>query len=136
MEPMKKNAPVMDDHVADPEKYLLRTDNFVQKEEKAKKLSFHERRSLAVTKGRWRNHYKFVGMLPDFRGFEKINQVRVIKDKHFREKRMMILIFQWLSPDVMLLKMSNVCKKFYILSWNEELLKAFCFYNFGLKGYN
>ena len=38
---------------------------FVDKEVK---LSYHERR-MPENKLRWRNHFKFVGVLPDFRGF-------------------------------------------------------------------
>jgi hypothetical protein len=67
---------------------------------------------------------------------ERINQKRIIADKHFKEKRTMLNIFQWLSPDVMILKMTHVCRKFYILSWNLELLNKLCFYNFGTKAYN
>lgn len=38
---------------------------------KAKKLTYFDKR-LPENRLRWRNHYKFVGILPDFRGFEKV----------------------------------------------------------------
>ena len=49
---------------------------------------------------------------------------------------MLLNIFRWLPPDVMLLKMAKVCKKFYILTWNQELLNNLCFYSFGTQNYN
>jgi hypothetical protein len=45
-------------------------------------------------------------MLPDFRGFENTVCKRIIKDKHFKEKRMLLNIFMWLPPDNMLMKMA------------------------------
>ena len=32
--------------------------------------------------------------------------------------------------------MARVCKKFYILSWNQELVNKLCFFSFGQKRYN
>lgn len=103
-------------------------------------LSIHELRQYEtrkiMTKGKlWRNHFKFVGMLPDFRGFENVKMNWIIPEKHFKEKRTLILIFQWLAPDTILLKLIKVCKKFYILTWNMELLNTLCFNSFGLRWY-
>ena len=44
---------------------------------KTPRLSRHAMRKYEtrkiMTKGKmWRNHFKFVGILPDFRGFEKV----------------------------------------------------------------
>ena len=36
----------------------------------------------------------------------------------------------------MLLKIKLVCRKFYILSWNEELLTKICFHAFGYELYD
>jgi len=85
-----------------------------------------------------------VGILPDFRGFEKLRMKQVIEIKHFREKRTFINIFEWLSPDNMLLKVGKffrliqpfagkVCKKFYMLTWNDELLSKLAFNCFGTR---
>jgi len=125
---------------------LLSAKNFVDETgpgrgPKTPHLSRHELRShemrKVLTKGKmWRNHFKFVGMLPDFRGFENVRSNRLIPEKHFKEKRTLLLIFRWLPPDIMLLKMVKVCRKFYILSWNLELLNNLCFHSFGLKRYN
>ena len=103
-----------------------------------KKMHYTESRKWEhrKTQLRWRNHYKFVGILPDFRGFEKLVMVQIIKTKHFREKRTFINIFEWLKPDEMLLKLAKACKKFYMLTWNDELLKKMAYNNFGTKGLN
>lgn len=76
-----------------------------------KKMHYTESRKWEHRKKelRWRNHYKFVGVLPDFRGFEKLTMRQVIVIKHFREKRTFINIFEWLKPDEMLLKVGKVC---------------------------
>lgn len=79
----------------------------------------------------WRNHYKFFGILPDFRGFEKIKSERlktIDTDKPFKERRTLLLIFRWLSPDVVMLKLLTVCKKFYMLSWSAELMNNLVYY--------
>jgi len=68
-----------------------------------------------------------VGVLPDFRGFEKVQMKQIIGNKSFREKRTFINIIEWLKPDEMLLTISHVCKKFYILSWNDELIRKVTF---------
>ena len=85
---------------------------------------------------RWRNHFKFVGVLPDFRGFERLAMRQIIAIKHFREKRTFINIFEWLKPDEMLLKLGKCCRKFYMLSWNDELLNKMAFNSFGTRGLN
>ena len=103
---------------------------FVNKEVK---LSYHERR-MPENKLRWRNHFKFVGVLPDFRGFEKVEIKQVMPIKHFREKRTFINIFEWLKPDELLLILTRVCKKFYILSWSDELINKITFNQFGDRG--
>jgi hypothetical protein len=40
-------------------------------DKKDPKLSYFDKRKPENVL-RWRNHYKFVGVLPDFRGFEKV----------------------------------------------------------------
>jgi hypothetical protein len=81
--------PDMKPHEVAGQKYLLQTGKFVDHVEKKEKLTFMEaRRPENIPKGRWRNHFKFVGILPDFRGFEKIKQTRIVADKHFKEKRL------------------------------------------------
>lgn len=107
-------------------------------DEKAPKLGrVDKRRELAYKPGgiRWRNHFKFVGVLPDFRGFEKLAMKCAIKIKHFKEKRTFINIFEWLKPDEMLLTVGKACKKFYMLTWNEELLNLLTYHTFGDKKY-
>lgn len=103
-----------------------------------KKMHYTESRKWEHRKKelRWRNHYKFVGVLPDFRGFERLVMRQIIATKHFREKRTFINIFEWLKPDEMLLKMGKCCKKFYMLTWNDELLNKMAFNNFGTRGLN
>ena len=97
-------------------------------------MSKWEKRKADV-KLRWRNHYRFVGILPDFKGFEKLRMRQVIKVKHFREKRTFINIFEWLKPDEMLLTVGKACKKFYMLTWNPELLNLLVFNTFGHRRY-
>ena len=103
-----------------------------------KKMHYTESRKWEHRKKeiRWRNHYKFVGVLPDFRGFEKLKMTQIIPTKHFREKRTFINILEWLKPDEMLMRVGKVCKKFYMLTWNEELLNKMAHNNFGAKGIN
>lgn len=48
---------------------------------------------------------------------------------------MLILIFEWFTPDIILLKMAHVCRKFYIVSWNEEMLNYLCHEQFGNRKY-
>lgn len=103
-----------------------------------KKVHYTESRKWENRKKelRWRNHFKFVGVLPDFRGFERMTMKQVIKTRHFREKRTFINIFEWLKPDEILLKLGKSCKKFYMLTWNDELLNKMAFHSFGTKGLN
>ena len=104
-----------------------------------KKLHYTEERKWEHQKKReirWRNHFKFVGVLPDFRGFEKLVMQQIIQIKHFREKRTFINIFEWMKPDEMLLKLGKICRKFYMLTWNDELLNKMAFNNFGTRGLN
>ena len=86
-------------------------------DKKDPKLTYFDKRK-PENKMRWRNHFKFVGILPDFRGFEGVNFKPVIPAKSFREKRTFINIFEWLKPDEFLLTAAKACKKFHILSWN------------------
>jgi len=59
--------------VNEKKKYRELTASQAMAPKKEKKLSYHENRKYENTKKlRWRNHYKFVGVLPDFRGFEKL----------------------------------------------------------------
>ena len=121
------------DHVSKSKAYSV--SQAIAESEKPDKLSRRDKQKH-VNHLRWRNHYKFVGILPDFRGFEKLKMKQVIEIKHFREKRTFINIFEWLSPDNVLLKVSKVCKKFYMLTWNDELLTKLAFNCFGTKRYN
>lgn len=59
---------------------------------------------------------------------------QIIPNKSFREKRTFINIIEWLKPDELLLTISHVCKKFYILSWNDELITKVTFNQFGDRG--
>ena len=61
---------------------------------------------------------------------------QVIPLKHFREKRTFINIFEWVKPDEMLMVVGKSCKKFYMLSWNDELINKLTFNTFGTKAYN
>ena len=70
--------------------------------------------------------------MPDFHGFEKTKSQIVVRLRHFKEKRTFINIFEFLRPEELVLKMKQVCRKFYILSWNDELLNKVCFHTFGL----
>ena len=106
----------------------------VLQDPKPKPLSYFERR-MPQNKQKHRNHYKFVGILPDFHGFERTRNHKVLKLYHFKEKRTFINIFEFLAPDELLLTVKLVCKKFYMLSWNEELLKKVCFHAFGFQMY-
>ena len=74
-----------------------------------------------------------MGTLPDFHGFELTRNRCLLKLKHFKEKRTFINIFEFLQPDEMVMKMKLVCKKFYILSWNDELMTKLCFHSFGIE---
>ena len=127
------------------QKYLLRTDNFMEEEGAQRgtkqhlsrhELRKHETRKM-LTKGKmWRTHSKFFGMLPDFRGFEKVKCERIMAtETAFKERRMLILIFRWLSPDILLLKLVQVCRNFYRLSWSAELLNNLVYHTFGFRGY-
>ena len=60
----------------------------------------------------------------------------IIPVKHFREKRTFINIFEWMKPDEILLKLGRCCKKFQMMTWNDELLNKMAFNNFGTKGLN
>ena len=95
-------------------------------EEGPKKLSIFEARKKE-NKLRWRNHFKFVGILPDFRGFEKVAMKQIIASRAFREKRLLINILEWLKPDEILLKFIRVSRKFYMLTWNDELINKVTF---------
>jgi hypothetical protein len=101
---------------------------------KPKFLSYFDRRK-PENKTKHRNHFKFVGILPDFRGFERVKSVLPIKLRHFKEKRTFINIFEFLNIEEMILKLKLVCKKFYILSWNDELLNKLTFHAFGIELY-
>ena len=57
----------------------------------------------------------------------------LMKIRHFKEKRTFINIFEFLRVDEVLIKMKLVCRKFYMLTWNEELLNKLCFHAFGLE---
>lgn len=72
-------------------------------------------------------------MLTDFRYFERVNCSRKIKIKHFKEKRTFLNIFEWIDAPELLITMAKVCKKFYILSWSEELISKTCQRTFGLE---
>ena len=124
------------EHVAKHKPYT--TAQAMAEDDKPKKMHYTESRKWEHQKKapRWRNHYKFVGVLPDFRGFEKLHMKMVIPVKHFREKRTFINVFEWLKPDEVLLKLGRCCKKFQMLTWNEELLNKMAFNNFGAKGLN
>ena len=100
---------------------------------KPEKMSYLDRRK-PENKLKWRNHYKFVGVLPDFRGFERVNFKQIMPMKSFREKRTFINIFEWLKPDEFLLTVQKACKKFHMLSWNSELLQKITFNQFGESG--
>ena len=98
--------------------------------EKQKFLSYFDRRK-PEHKQKHRNHFKFRGILPDFRGFENTKCKLIMKIRHFKEKRTFINIFEFLKPEEMVTKMKLVCRKFYMLSWDKELLYKLCFHAFG-----
>ena len=97
---------------------------------KVKPLSYFDRRK-PENKKKHRNHFKFVGILPDFQGFERTRCTLVMKLRHFKEKRTFVNIFEFFRPEEMVLKMKLVCRKFYMLSWCDELLNKLCFHAFG-----
>lgn len=60
----------------------------------------------------------------------------VMKIRHFKEKRTFINIFEFLKPDEVLVKLKLVCRKFYMLSWSDELLNNLTFHAFGYELYD
>lgn len=99
---------------------------------KPKPLSYFDRRK-PENKQKHRNHFKFMGILPDFQGFERTKSFKTIKPKHFKELRVFILFFEFLKPEEVLLKMKLVSRKFYMLTWNYEMLYLLCFHAFGIE---
>lgn len=59
---------------------------------------------------------------------------QIIPTKSFREKRQLINILEWLKPDEIFLKFARVSKKFYIMSWNDELINKLALNQFGIAG--
>eukprot|EP00347_Sterkiella_histriomuscorum_P008144 403346211 len=102
---------------------------------KPQKISYFDKRSKPEHKKKFRNYHKFIGLLPDFMQFEHVKSIRIMKFNHFREKRTFISIFNYFTPDVLMLKMKLVSKKFYSLSWSDELLTYMCFNVFGTELY-
>eukprot|EP00347_Sterkiella_histriomuscorum_P004477 403360315 len=78
---------------------------------KPQKISYFDKRSKPEHKKKFRNYHKFIGLLPDFMQFEHVKSIRIMKFNHFREKRTFISIFNYFTPDVLMLKMKLVSKK-------------------------
>jgi hypothetical protein len=58
-----------------------------------------------------------------------------VKLKPFKKKRLYILIFEWLYPTEIMLKLALCSKNFYIVSWDCELLRTLILTSIGLEKY-
>ncbi|CAI2360789.1 unnamed protein product [Moneuplotes crassus] len=89
---------------------------------------------------RWKNMYKFAGIVPNLSFFPLIKlKPRIDLEKHKVEglnKRMWILICRFLSPKDIILTFSVLSKKFYTLSWNEEIIRTALINTLGTVGYD
>jgi len=111
---------------------LLKPDRYM--EDKPVKLDYFERR-MYKNKPKYRNYWKFQGILPDFSGFESLHCKPAVPITHIPDKRPLLLVLEWLQPDELVLTAALVCRKWYILTWYEELLNSIIFNNFGLASY-
>ena len=76
---------------------------------------------------RWKNYYKFAGVLPNWSFFPliKIKQVVNLTEDlvEMKRKRMWMLILEYLNPRDLVLTVALLNKSFYALTWNPEVLK-------------
>jgi hypothetical protein len=89
---------------------------------------------------RWKNFYKFAGVIPNLSFFPKIKTKNVIElNESLTEiprKRMWILILEYLSPKDLVQVVALLNKRFYALTWNPEVIKNCILNILGIIGYD
>ena len=89
---------------------------------------------------RWKNFYKFAGVLPNCSLFPlvKVNQIIKLTEDlvEIPRKRMWILILEYLNPKDLMFTVALLNKRFYALTWNQEVLKIGLLNVLGIFGYD
>jgi len=106
-------------------------------DDKPQKLSFFERRKFK-NKPKFNTYYHFQGILPNFRGIErvKISKLKRKKEKASKPRQVYMLCFLYLSIPEIILHIQLCSLEFFHLVQDTEFLSKLILSHLGQKLYS